>query len=229
MLVKERIEIVQKKILAAKSRSKNSSREVCLIAVSKLQPDSVVEEGLRLGLHDLGENYVQELIHKKEHFFPFDVRWHLIGPLQTNKAKLVVGKVELIHTLDRMNLATTLSRLAESAGVRQKVLIQVNVAGEDTKSGVNLSELEALAVETKKLVGLEVCGLMTMPPFVENAELSRPYFQKLRELKELLNQKIFSDQPLHFLSMGTSQDFEIAVEEGATHVRVGSNIFGERS
>ncbi len=220
---------IKNQVLHAQKNSKFTLKEVCIIGVSKLQNEDVIEEGLRSGVCHLGENYVQELVKKMDTFANQKVVWHMIGPLQSNKAKLVVGRVEMIHTLDRESLAQTISNLALQKNIKQEVFIQVNIANEDSKSGISVKEVAGFAKKIKGLEGLDIVGLMTMPPFVSNAENSRPYFSKLREIRDELNANIFLDKKLEYLSMGTSQDFEVAIDEGATHIRVGSTLFGERT
>ena len=231
--IRKNLASVRERIAKAQTRDQSRSRsqsEVTLVAVSKLQTDEVVAAGIAAGVTDLGENYVQELERKLKHFgdASANLRWHLIGPLQSNKAKLVVGRVDLIHTVDRLSLAKTIDRWAAAEGIRQKILVQINVAGEKTKSGVAPLEIDNLVNEILMLRNLELAGLMAMPPFSDNPEDSRPYFRKMRDLLDRLNSNMCRAQPLRFLSMGTSQDFEVAIEEGATHVRVGTTIFGKR-
>lgn len=215
-------------VQSAQKKSSWSANDICIIGVSKLQSNDVISQGIEAGVHDLGENYVQELSEKIKYFDNKKLKWHLIGPLQSNKAKQVVGHVEMIHTLDRESLAQTVSKLAVDRRIRQKVLIQVNVAKEGSKSGVSVEEAEEFSSKIAGLQGLDIQGLMTMPPISDEAESSREYFKMLRQVRDKLNMKVFAEHRLRFLSMGTSQDFEVAVEEGATHIRVGSILFGQR-
>ncbi len=191
-----------------------------LIAVSKRQPDDRLLAAYEAGHRDFGENYVQELVRKRE-LLPEDARWHLIGHLQTNKAKHAVG-AHLIHTVDSARVARALDRAADVVGLRQPVLIEVNLADESSKAGAAPSEVSELVKEIKACRSLALHGLMCIPPIGEG----RPYFAALRELRRTLSDSDFSDP--HHLSMGMSGDFEAAVEEGATIVRVGTSIFGER-
>lgn len=201
-----------------------------ILAVSKLQPAEKVRalhaEGQRL----FGENYVQEALEKQSVLSDLsDIQWHLIGHLQKNKAKLVVGKFHLIHSVDSLELAQVISRQCEQKGVSQNILIQVNLAGEASKEGFSAETLENQWAELMKLPHLHIYGLMTMPPLTETGAEVRPYFAELRQLRDRL--KTTTDttvHPLNELSMGTSHDYPVAVEEGATIVRLGTILFGER-
>lgn len=220
-----RLEEVRGRIAAAARRASRSPDEVTLVAVTKSFPADVVVAALDAGATDIGENRAQEL-KEKAIAVPRDVRWHFIGHLQTNKARTVVGIARLIHSVDRYGLAEEIGRRARSSAHPQDVLIEVNVSGEPTKHGVEPAQALALAERVAALDGLRVRGLMTMAPFAEDPERSRPYFADLRELGE----RVASSVPdAAGLSMGMTRDFEIAVEEGATLVRVGEAIFGPRS
>ncbi|AFY00164.1 YggS family pyridoxal phosphate-dependent enzyme [Bdellovibrio bacteriovorus] len=201
-----------------------------ILAVSKLQPAEKVRalhaEGQRL----FGENYVQEALEKQSVLSDLaDIQWHLIGHLQKNKAKMVVGKFHLIHSVDSLELAHVISRQCEQKGVTQNILIQVNLAGEASKEGFSAETLESQWAELTSLPHLHIYGLMTMPPLTETGVEVRPYFAELRQLRDRL--KATTDttvHPLSELSMGTSHDYPVAVEEGATIVRLGTILFGER-
>lgn len=216
---------IQSKIASAQGRSQHAAKTVVIIGVSKFQPVDVILEGVsQAGITDLGENYIQEF-QKKEPLIR-NVRWHMIGPVQTNKAKFIVGHVHLIHTVDRENLIVILNQIAEERNVVQNVLIQINVAGEDSKSGTTPQGARQLIPKILASRGLRLRGLMTMPPYTENAEASRSHFRKLRETLLELNKEFSLEMDV--LSMGTSQDYEVAVEEGATHLRIGTTLFGSR-
>lgn len=203
-----------------KISSEISKNKIC--AVSKLQPPIKIRELYAKGQRIFGENYVQEALEKQDILKDLPgIEWHLIGHLQKNKAKQVVGKFSLIHSVDSLDLAKTLGRLASARQLTQKVLIQVNLAEEESKSGFNKAEFEKAWPELQQIPGLNICGLMTMPPLTENPEDVRPYF---RELAQLLRQR----PGLTVLSMGTSHDYQVALEEGATIVRLGTILFGER-
>lgn len=201
-----------------------------VLAVSKLQPLEKIRSLYQKGQRLFGENYVQEALEKKEALQDLsDIQWHLIGHLQKNKVKLVAGKFALIHSIDSRALAEAISRHCQQNQTCQDILIQVNLAGEDSKSGFDKALLLKEWPELIKLPGIRICGLMTMPPLTETGEEVRLYFRELRELRESLRQ--ITDLKLHplmELSMGTSHDYPVAIEEGATIVRLGTILFGER-
>ena len=198
--------------------------EIKLVAVSKTVEASRIQEAIETGVSILGENYVQEA-QKKIEEIGRPVAWHFIGHLQTNKAKYAIRLFEMIHSLDSLPLAEELNRRAEQGGQVAKVMIEVNISGEATKFGTDEEKVFSIARGILNLNHLSLEGLMTMPPYFDSPEMSRPYYIKLRELKEKM---IREGIPLNELSMGMSNDFEIAIEEGATYVRVGTAIFGER-
>jgi len=209
--------------------------EIKLVAVSKTVEASRIQEAIEAGVSILGENYVQEAQKKIEEIGRpacterfgegRPVAWHFIGHLQTNKAKYAIRLFEMIHSLDSLPLAEELNRRAEQGGQVAKVMIEVNISGEATKFGTDEEKVFSIARGILNLNHLSLEGLMTMPPYFDSPEMSRPYYIKLRELKEKM---IREGIPLKELSMGMSNDFEIAIEEGATYVRVGTAIFGER-
>ncbi|MGE5085510.1 MAG: YggS family pyridoxal phosphate-dependent enzyme [Bacillota bacterium] len=202
-----------------------------ILAVSKLQPIEKIQSLYNLGHRAFGENYVQEALDKQEQLKHLpDLKWHLIGHLQKNKAKYVVGKFELIHSVDSLELAQVLSRQCESKNVEQKVLIQVNLAHEESKSGFDKETVLKQWQDLCRLPHLHIEGLMTMPPLTETGEEVRPYFQELRNLKEeLISKTDLSVHPMTTLSMGTSHDYKVAIQEGATLVRLGTILFGARN
>lgn len=215
-----------------------SYREICaeigvekILAVSKLQPIEKILNLYNLGHRAFGENYVQEALDKQEQLKALpDLEWHLIGHLQKNKAKHVVGKFELIHSVDSLELAQVLSRQCENKNVEQKILIQVNLAHEESKSGFDKETVTAQWQELCQLPHLHIEGLMTMPPLTETGEEVRPYFQELKNLQqELGNKTDLSIHPMTTLSMGTSHDYKVAIQEGATLVRLGTILFGARN
>ena len=227
-MLKENFEEVEARIEAACRRSGRDRREVTLIAVSKTKPQEMIREIYDLGHRDFGENKVQELTAKYE-VLPEDIRWHLIGHLQTNKVKYIVDKVCLIHSVDSLKLAQTISREAVKHGCTVPVLIEVNVAGEESKFGVAPGETEMLVRQIAELPAVSVRGLMTIAPNVSDAEENRPVFRKLKELSVDIGAKNINNVTMSVLSMGMTGDYEVAVEEGATMVRVGTGIFGQRS
>ncbi len=227
MSIKERLEKIKERVFEACLRAGRKPEEVRILGAAKKQPAEKIREAFAAGLTLIGENYVQEAQKKKELLADLPLEWHLIGALQTNKARHAVKIFDLIETVDRPAIARELAKRAAKIGRRLPVLIEVNVGGEETKAGVEPEGLEALCEEILALKSLELRGLMTIPPFRPRPEEVRPYFVKLRELLAKMQQK-FPEAPLKELSMGMSHDFEIAVEEGATIVRVGTALFGPR-
>lgn len=228
MMVKENLAEVEKRIQAACARSGRNREEVTLIAVSKTKPVSMIEEALETGILEFGENKVQEMCEKHE-MLPKKIRWHLIGHLQRNKAKYVVDKAALIHSVDSLRLAEAISQEAKKKGVTVPILIEVNVAEEDTKFGIRCEEAEALIEQIAVLDNIRIMGLMTIAPFVENPEENRKHFRKLKQLFVDIKTKNKDNVNMLELSMGMTGDYEVAIEEGATLVRVGTGIFGERN
>jgi pyridoxal phosphate enzyme (YggS family) len=220
------LEAVRERIARACRRAGRDPQTVRLVAVSKTSPPERVRELLDAGHVLFGENRVQEALSKIPEVGPGAV-WHLVGTLQRNKARHAVGVFELIHAVDNPRLAVELDRRAAAADVRQAILVQLNLAGEASKSGVDQDGLWPLIDRVAGLEHLDLQGLMTIPPPVDRAEESRVWFARLRELREEAEERVAS--PLPELSMGMTDDFEVAVEEGATLVRVGRAIFGERT
>ena len=221
----ERYRAVLDRVAAAAERAGRSPSEVEVVAVSKTFTVDVIARAMGEGVPIFGENRAQEL-KQKVAALGEGPRWHFIGPLQTNKVRQVVGAVELIHSVDRFGLAEGIARRARSMGSSQAVLIEVNISGERTKHGVEPASVVALALEVSRLEGLDVQGLMTIPPLSDSAEDTRYYFKELASLGERVSERLPSAT---HLSMGMSRDFEVAVEEGATIVRVGEAIFGPRA
>ena len=222
--IKENLLRVTERIEKAARRVGRDPKEVKLVAVSKTVEAARIKEAIEAGVSILGENYVQEA-QKKIEEIGRPVAWHFIGHLQTNKAKYAIRLFEMIHSLDSLPLAEELNRRAEQGGQVAKVMIEVNISGEATKFGTDEEKVFSIARGILNLNHLSLEGLMTMPPYFDSPEMSRPYYIKLRELKEKM---IREGIPLKELSMGMSNDFEIAIEEGATYIRVGTAIFGER-
>lgn len=208
----------------------NNCAPARILAVSKLQPEQKIRDLYSQGQRHFGENYVQEALEKVEHLKDLsDLHWHFIGHLQKNKAKYVVGKFSLIHSVDSLELAQALSRQCQTKNLEQNILLQVNLAHEETKGGFDRPALLEKWSALTQLPGIHICGLMTMPPLTETGEEVRPYFKELRELLEQLRSGVnLGTHPLTELSMGTSHDYKVAVEEGATIVRLGTILFGER-
>ncbi|MBA2272580.1 MAG: YggS family pyridoxal phosphate-dependent enzyme [Actinobacteria bacterium] len=225
MTIPDRIAEVRGRIERAAASTGRDASGVRLIAVSKSWPPEAVRAAAEAGISDFGENRAQELTHKLSVVGNVGT-WHFVGALQTNKASLVVGKVALVHSVDRIAIAEAISRRAERSGVSQPVLVQVNVAREPAKHGVDPDEVMGFAERVAALEGIELRGLMTLPPFGRDPESSRPWFKKLAGLGAMLADR-WAGAPE--LSMGMSRDFEIAVQEGATMVRVGEAVFGARN
>lgn len=230
MGIKERYAEVRRRVDAAAERSGRTPEDVTLIAVTKTHTAAEINESLEAGATDIGENRVQELLEKYEEVGP--VRWHLIGHLQTNKVRQVIDKVVMIHSVDSLKLAKEINKRAAASGLVMDVLIEINSAMEETKSGIASEDLKQLVTDiTAECPAVRVCGLMCIPPIAAEPEDSRPYF---REAAELFREMKTWDLPAERfapseLSMGMSGDFEVAIEEGATIVRVGSSIFGPRN
>jgi pyridoxal phosphate enzyme (YggS family) len=228
VVLSERLAEIRGRMAAAESRSGRAAGSVRLLAVVKRQSDEAIREAISLGVTDLAENYVQEWRARVERFGE-GLQWHLIGHLQSNKVGMVVNRAATIQTVDRLSLVAELDRRATAP---QEVMLQVNLAGEAQKSGCSAAEAVTLLDALSASRWLRPVGLMSIPPFMEEAEATRPLHAGLRELRETLNRRELEagrTACLRELSMGMSDDFEIAIEEGATMVRVGSALFGERS
>lgn len=226
MIAKHYAEI-EARIGAACARAGRSSSEVTLIAVSKTKPVEMLSEAYEAGARDFGENKVQEILAKYPEL-PTDVNWHMIGHLQTNKVRQVVGKACLIHSVDSLRLAQEISKESCRQELTTDILLEVNVAEEESKFGFTLSETEAALMEISKLPHIRVCGFMTIAPFVDNPEDNRLVFKKLYDFFVDMKCKNIDNVNMNILSMGMTGDFEVAIEEGATMVRVGTGIFGAR-
>ena len=226
-MLSENLRDVEKRIEEACKRSNRDPKEVTLIAVSKTKPVEMLQEVYDAGARNFGENKVQEIMDKYDHL-PQDIHWHMIGHLQRNKVKYIVDKVQMIHSVDSLRLAETIDKEAKKKNVTVPILIEVNVAEEDSKFGLSLEEVTALAEEISKLSNVRVCGLMTVAPFVEDPEENREVFRSLKKLSVDIAAKNINNVTMSVLSMGMTGDYEVAVQEGATMVRVGTGIFGER-
>lgn len=227
-MVTENLKEVEKNIMEACKKSGRDRNEVTLIAVSKTKPISMIEEAYETGIREFGENKPQELRDKYQEL-PKDIHWHMIGHLQRNKVKYVVGNASLIHSVESIRLAESINQEAEKKDIVMPVLVEVNVAEEESKFGITVSDCETFIREIAKLEHISVQGLMTIAPFVENAEDNRKYFAKLRELSVDIAAKNIDNVSMCNLSMGMTGDYQVAIEEGATMVRVGTGIFGHRN
>ena len=225
--IKENIAEVEKKVAAACERSGRKREDVLLLAVSKTIDVDRIKEAVDCGLTSLGENKVQEIMDKYDAMGP-DVKWHLIGHLQTNKVKYIIDKVDLIHSVESLKLAEEISKRAEAKGVTANILLEVNVADEESKFGIKVDECEEMVRKISVLPNIVIRGLMTVAPFVEHPEENRGYFRQLKQLLVDINSKKMDNVNMEVLSMGMTGDYEVAIEEGATIVRVGTGIFGAR-
>ncbi len=228
-MIRENIEEIRRRIESACLRSGRHPNEVTLLAVSKTFSAAVVEEAVEAGLADVGENYVQELLEKKEALKNQDVRWHFIGHLQSNKVKYVAEWIHLVHALDNVHLARELDKRAAQAQRTLDVLVEVNTTDEQSKFGVSPGKTVEFVESLAEFSHIQVAGLMTIGPFLPDPEGSRPMFRTLRLLKEEIATLNQLNVTMHHLSMGMTGDFEVAIDEGATIVRIGTAIFGKRT
>ena len=226
-MIKENLKKVKDAVISAEDSAGRDIGSVTLIAVSKTKPVEMIREAYDEGVRDFGENKVQEIVDKYPRL-PSDIRWHLIGHLQTNKVKYIVDKVAMIHSVDSFKLAQEINRRAAEHGVTVDILIEVNVAGEESKFGVSTLQTEDLCRQISTLPNVRIRGLMTVAPYVADPEENRPVFCALRQLLVDINAKNIDNVFMDCLSMGMSGDFTVAIEEGATFVRVGTSIFGQR-
>ena len=227
-MLKENLANVEKNIEQACKNAGRSRDEVTLIAVSKTKPVEMLQEIYDENIRDFGENKVQELCSKMEQL-PSDIRWHMIGHLQRNKVKYIVGKVELIHSVDTYRLAEEINIQAKKQNVIVPILVEVNIAHEESKFGISAEDAILLVEEISKLENIRIKGLMTIAPYVENPEDNRLYFRKIKQLSVDITNKNIDNVSMEILSMGMTGDYEVAIEEGATMVRVGTGIFGARN
>ncbi len=226
-MIAENLKKVEENICAACKRASRSRDEVTLIAVSKTKPIEDIMEAYNAGIRDFGENKVQELVDKYEKL-PKDIRWHMIGHLQKNKVKYIVDKAVLIHSVDSFDLAKEISRQAEKKNVTADILIEVNIANEETKFGISADRALELIKQIMELPYVNVRGLMCIAPYVVVPEENRQFFNKMLKLDVDITRIICNNSPIDVMSMGMTCDYEVAIEEGATMVRVGTGIFGER-
>lgn len=227
-MIVDNLKAVEAEIKAACERKGRNASEVTLLAVSKTKPESDIMALYEAGHRDFGENYVQELREKHEHL-PKDIRWHMIGHLQRNKVKYIAPWVTMIHSVDSIELVETINKEAAKNNRIIPILVEVNVGEEESKFGLSLEEAPAFVASLSAYPNVKFEGLMTSAPFLENPEDDRIYFQKLKKLSVDINSKCLNNIKSTVLSMGMSNDYKIAVEEGSTMVRVGSDIFGKRN
>ena len=226
-MLTENLKRVEENIQTACQRAGRKREEVTLVAVSKTKPVSMLSEIYDCGVRSFGENKVQELCEKRE-LLPADIRWHMIGHLQTNKVKYIIDKAELIHSVDSIRLAEAIEKEAAKRERTVRILAEVNVAEEESKFGIRMDEAIPFIEKIAGYPHIQVCGLMTIAPFVENPEENRPIFKNLHKLSVDIAGKNIDNVNVNILSMGMTNDYEVAIEEGATMVRVGTGIFGAR-
>lgn len=219
---------IHHKVSLAAQKANRKMQDIQLIAVTKTVEPEVIEEAISFGVTDVGENKVQELVRKYE-IIGEKVKWHMIGHLQKNKVKYIIDKVTLIHSLDSYDLAVEINKRAQKIQKVIHCLLQVNISGEESKYGIDPNEAEELLHKISKLKNVKIMGLMTMAPYTEEPEEVRKFFKMLKELSLDISRKNIENIDMTYLSMGMSNDFEIAVEEGANLIRIGSKIFGERN
>lgn len=227
-MLKDQLQEVEKRIQAACDRAGRKREEVTLIAVSKTKPVETLQEAYDLGVRIFGENKVQELTAKYE-ALPKDIHWHMIGHLQTNKVKYIIDKAELIHSVDSLKLAETIEKEAAKHDLIADILVEVNVAEEESKFGMKMEEVIPFVEKMSAFPHVRVRGLMTIAPFVEDPEENRSIFADLHKLYIDIKKKNHDNDTVSVLSMGMTNDYEVAIEEGATMVRVGTGIFGARN
>lgn len=226
-MIKEQLAEVEQRIQAACDRCGRKRDEVTLVAVSKTKPVEMLQEAYDAGVRIFGENKVQELVDKYE-TLPKDIKWHMIGHLQTNKVKYIVDKVACIHSVDSLKLAEVIEREAAKRNCRVNILIEVNVAREESKFGISMEEVFPFVEKVSTFPHICIQGLMTIAPFVENAEENRTIFKNLHKLSVDIMSKNIDNVNASILSMGMTNDYEVAIEEGASMIRVGTGIFGIR-
>jgi len=222
-MISQKISKISTVIAEAATSCGRDATEIKLIGVTKTKPIEMIREAFEAGLMDVGENYVEDFSDKYQQYHPEGLNYHFIGRLPTKKVRKVVGKAQLIHSVGSIKLAKKIDFVASEENVRQDILVQVNQGGELSKSGADSESLEYLVSEIMQLSNIQVCGLMSIPPFHEPV---RPYFSELRNLRDTLQENLSIDLP--YLSMGMSGDFVDAILEGSTHIRVGTSIFGQR-
>lgn len=226
-MIKENLKYIEDEIKKV-CEKKNIDKNTCtLIAVSKTKPIELIKEAYDYGIRDFGENKVQEILEKYEQL-PKDIRWHMIGHLQTNKVKMILDKVEYIHSIDSLKLASVIDKEAKKNGIVVKGFLELNIVGEETKFGFSVEELNSIVEELAIFGNLRIIGLMIVAPFVDIAEKNREIFKKMKKIAVDINAKKIHNVEISELSMGMSGDYLVAIEEGSTFVRVGSSIFGER-
>lgn len=231
-MILDNLKIVEDNISKACQRAGRKREEITLIAVSKTKPIEMIEEVLEAGINDFGENKVQELVRKYEQLnedLKSDINWHMIGHLQRNKVKHTVDKVQLIHSVDSLRLAKQIEKEAKKKNIKSDILIEVNIANDPNKFGFNEKEVCNAIEKISNFNNINIKGLMTIAPYVDNPEDNRKFFRRIKQLSVDIDSKNIDNVGMDILSMGMSGDYEVAIEEGATIVRIGSSIFGDRN
>ncbi|MGN1318142.1 MAG: YggS family pyridoxal phosphate-dependent enzyme [Lachnospirales bacterium] len=229
MTIAENIKAVEEKIAAAAEKSGRKKEDILLLAVTKTIDEDKMREALNLGYNEFGENKPQEINRKYFDFENDGVKWHQIGHLQTNKVKYIIDKVCLIHSLDSLKLAEEINKRAEKNNITMEVLIEINIGNEEAKSGVSYDDAEKLALEVSRLKNVKVAGLMCIAPFTDDKDYLRQCFKKMNKLFVDIKSKKYDNIDMKYLSMGMTNDYEIAIEEGSNIVRIGTGIFGARN
>ena len=225
--IESNLKITKAKIAEAAKKSGREEKDITLIAVTKTHSPEEINEAINCGVTEIGENKVQEIVEKYDRVNP--VRWHLIGHLQTNKVKYIIDKVYMIHSVDSVHLMEEIDRQAKKHGIVMKILIQVNISGEETKFGIRPDEIDTMLEAAEGFSNIKVCGLMTILPKVNNSVSLRLHFVNIRRIYIDISEKKYNNISMQYLSMGMSGDFETAIEEGSNMVRIGRAIFGERN
>lgn len=228
MSIKENLEAIEEKLTAAALKSGRKREDILLLGVTKTIDTDRIREMMSCGVKSLGENKVQEIMDKYDKIGP-EAQWHLIGHLQTNKVKYIIDKVKLIHSVDSLRLAEEIDKRARQHGITMDVLIEVNIAGEESKHGIRPEDTLELCKRAAELEGIRIKGLMTVAPFVENPQENRDYFAQMKKLFVDISSKNIDNIDMAYLSMGMTNDYQTAVEEGANIVRIGTGIFGKRN
>ncbi len=226
--IAKNLEMINSEVLEFTNRVKRKPQDITILGVSKKQSIDTIRNGIEAGIVAFGENYIQEAITKIETINNEDLSWHFIGHLQSNKAKLAVKYFDLIHTVDTIKLAIEINKKAGKINKIQEILIQINISEEESKSGILAKDACLLARDISSLANLKLKGIMGMPPFSDNPESSRKYFKNLKKIKDSIEQLDIPSIEMTHLSMGMSHDFEVAIEEGSTIVRIGTKLFGQR-
>ena len=226
-MLENNLKNIEENIIEVCNKVNINSNEITLIAVSKTKPLETIKEVYNLGVRNFGENKVQEL-KEKYNLLPKDIKWHMIGHLQTNKVKDIIDKVHLIHSVDSIHLAEVIEKEAAKKDIIVNILLEVNASGEESKYGIKTEELNEVIEEISKFSHIKIKGLMTVAPYTINSEENREFFSKLRELSIEIKEKNIYNVDMEILSMGMTNDYIVAIEEGSTMVRIGTGIFGER-